>query len=111
MRTIRDMLGNDEKVWVYLNNERTWDKFASMAVVEGFHFGDLPRDQWVFGHVIAVHNNGSMGHVSLFLWCRSFLSDVVNCPRKVDFFSFINNKVDYLCRKTHFLINNSFIIN
>lgn len=42
MRTIREMLENDEKVWVYLNNEDTWKQFVNMAETEGFHFGDLP---------------------------------------------------------------------
>lgn len=30
MRTIREMLGNDEKVWVYLNSEDTWKEFTSI---------------------------------------------------------------------------------
>ena len=28
MRTIREMLGNDEKVWVYLNSEDTWSSLS-----------------------------------------------------------------------------------
>lgn len=31
MRTIREMLANEEKVWVYINNSETWEKFADMA--------------------------------------------------------------------------------
>lgn len=33
MRTIREMLGNDENVWVYLNSEDTWKQFVNMAIV------------------------------------------------------------------------------
>ena len=67
MRTIREMLGNDEKVQVYPNSEDTWKKFTSMAVAEGFHFGELPVERWSFGYVIAVHSNGDMGHLPLFI--------------------------------------------
>lgn len=49
MRTIKDMLENEEKVWLYIDNEELWGQFLTMA--EDFHFGVLPRDQWVFGHV------------------------------------------------------------
>jgi len=33
MRTIREMLGNDENVWGYLNSEDTWKQFVNMAIV------------------------------------------------------------------------------
>ena len=102
MRTIREMLGNDEKVWVYLSNEDTWKEFAQMAAAEGFHFGELSFESWAFGYVVAVHSNGDMGHLPLFIWCRSFLADVGNCPQKVDFKRFINSHDDWLCKEPHF---------
>jgi hypothetical protein len=104
------MLGNDEKVWVYLNSEDTWKLFVNMAVAEGFRFGELPVERWAFGYVIAVHSNGDMGHLPLFVWCRSFSPDFESCTRKVDFLSFVNGDEDFLCRKPHFRINNSFTI-
>lgn len=110
MRTIREMLGNDEKVWVYLNSENTWKEFAHMAVAEGFHFGEIPVERWAFGYVVAVHSNGDMGHLPLFIWCRSFSADVGNCPRKVDFSRFINNYEDWLCKEAHFMQNNTRVI-
>lgn len=45
MRSIRDLLKNDEKVWVYLDSSETWEKFVRMAVDEGFSFGKLPADE------------------------------------------------------------------
>lgn len=96
------MLESDEKVWVYLNSENTWKQFVDMAVAEGFHFGDLPVEKWAFVHVVAIHSNGNMGHLSLFVWCWSFSADVENCPRKVDFLRFINNHDDWFCETPHF---------
>ncbi len=51
MRTIREMLGNDEKIWVYLKNEDTWKEFAQMAAAEGFHFGELPFESLSLIHI------------------------------------------------------------
>lgn len=103
MRTIREMLGNDEKVWVYLNSEDTWKQFVNMAVAEGFHFGNLPVEKWSFGYVIAVHSSGDMGHLPLFVWCRSFSSEADSCPRKVDFLSYVNGEEHYSCMKSHII--------
>ena len=102
MRTIREILRNDEKVWVYLNSKDTWKEFVHMAVSEGFHFGNLPVEKWTFGHVVAIHSNGNMGHLSLFVWCRSFSADIENCPQKVDCRRYINNEEDYSCIEPHF---------
>ena len=103
MRTIREMLENDKKVWVYLNGEDTWKKFISMAVAEGFHFGELPVERWTFGYVVAVHSNGDMGHLPLFIWCRSFSADIDNCPRKIDFLRYANDNKECLCSLPQFV--------
>ncbi len=103
MRTIREMLGNDEKVWIYINGEDTWKMFVNMAVTEGFHFGELPAEKWAFGHAVAVHSNGKMGHLPLFVWCLSFQKGAVNCQQKVDFRRYIERADDYKCRDSHFL--------
>ena len=102
MRTIRAMLGNDEKVWVYFDSKETCEQFLNMAVAEGFHFGELPVEKWCFGHVIAVHSNGDMGHLSLLVWCLSFSQKAEDCLRKADFKKYIEGYEDYLCRDAHF---------
>lgn len=105
MRTIREMLGNDEKVWVYLDNEETWKRFADMAEEEGFCFGELSVEKWVFGHAVAVHSSGDMGHLPLFVWCRAFSAGVMNCPRRIDFKRYIEGYEDHQCRQSHFRMN------
>lgn len=70
--------------------EGTWKQFVNMAVAEGFHFGELPVESWAFGYVIAVHSDGDIGHLPLFVWCQSFSSDDENYPRKVDYRHFID---------------------
>ena len=101
MRTIKEMLGSKENVWVYLDGKETWEKFVSMAVEEGFGFGDLPAENWNFGYVVAVHADGNMGHLPLMIWCRSFAADMENVPEKVDFSKYISGSDDYACTSSH----------
>ena len=101
MRTIREMLETDEKVWVYLDSRETWDKFVGMAASEGFHFGELPAEKWTFGYTVTVHSNGEMGHFPLFIWCLSFAKDE-NFTRKVDFRNYIEGSDECSCEESHF---------
>lgn len=103
MRTIKEMTGNDEKVWVYIHDQEVWKIFTGMAAAEGFSFGRLPVGKWKYGYVVSVHSNGNMGHLPLFIWCRSFSDSVSNDPRKIDFSRFINGDKDYICRESHFI--------
>ena len=102
MRTIREMLGNDERVWVYIDSRETWGKFIMSAVSEGYRFGELPVEKYVYGNVIAVHVNGNMGHLSMYIWCMSFVHNSDECPRKVDFRKYIEKSSEYSCEKSHF---------
>ncbi len=102
MRTIREIIGNDEKVWLYISNADVWEKFTAMAAEEGFGFGDLPVEKWAFGYVVAVHSDGNMGHVPLFVWCRSFGSDALNCPKKIEFGKLFSGDADTECKSSHF---------
>lgn len=102
MRTIREMLCSDERVWVYIDSRETWERFAAMAVSEGFGFGELPVEKWSFGHAVAVHSSGDMGHISMFVWHRCFSADAAELPRKVEFRKYISGDEDYICRESHF---------
>ncbi len=102
MRNIRDLIGNDEKVWLYLGSPETWEKFTSAAETEGFRFGDLPRDKWNFGYVVSVRKNRNMGHVPIFLWCMSFSVNNSDLVRKIDFRRYYDGEENYCCEKPHF---------
>ena len=102
MRTIREMLGNDEKVWVYIDGRETWEKFAGAAKSEGFRFGEISPEKWVPSYVIAVHSSREMGHFPLFIWVRSFMADFSNTPKRIDFMKYCRNDKDFLCKTPHF---------
>lgn len=101
MRNLREMLGNEEKVWVYLESSAEWERFAAMAAEEGFSFGELPAEKWVPGHAVAVHRDGSMGHLAMFIWVMSF-AGAESGPEKIDFRRFIEGAGDCSCNSSHF---------
>ncbi len=98
MRSIRKLLKSEETVWVYFDSHELCEEFFRRE--EGFRFGELARDKWKTGHVIAVHRDGTMGHLPLFIWLMSFRGG--DCPVKVDYRRFAAEKEDFLCRSSHF---------
>ncbi|MCR4795986.1 MAG: hypothetical protein K5898_12625 [Ruminococcus sp.] len=100
MRTIRELLGTDEKIWFYIENEGLWENFLEFAAE--FRFINVPRDRWKFGHVIAVHKSGEMGHVPIFIWCMSFGENKSGVPAKYDFRKLIDGEEDISCKVAHF---------
>ncbi len=101
MPNLRKLLGNDETVWVYLDGRAEWDVFAVMAAEEGFSFGELPADKWTAGHVVAVHSDGRLGHLPLFIWCMSFVGGGAGV-RKLDLRKYIEGAGDCNCESAHF---------
>ncbi|MBR3666429.1 MAG: hypothetical protein IKN66_04620 [Ruminococcus sp.] len=100
MRSIRELLENEETVWVYFDSEELCEEFFRSE--EGLYFGELPRDRWKAGKVIAVHRDGSMGHLPLFIWLMSFSAGIESCPVKVDHRRFIGGEEDFFCHIPHF---------
>ena len=102
MYTIKKLLGDKEKVWIYLDNDEICKKFFEMAKAEGYTFRKLPYDEWKIGKIIAVHSDGSMGHISVFCWQMSFGSDITGVPERYDFTKYIQGDNDYICYESHF---------
>ncbi len=100
---IKEMLGNEEKVCVYLSSDEICKKFFDAAASESFRFGDLPRDKWQTGYVIAVHSDRNMGHVPLFLWVRSFDPEVKGSPIKIDYSKYAIGDKSFLCEQSNFM--------
>ena len=59
MRNIKDLTKTNEKVWVYFDSEELCREFFKET---DLRFGDLPKEKWSAGYVIAVHSDGNMGH-------------------------------------------------
>lgn len=106
MRTIRDLLANEESVWMYLKSEDDCKAFYKQAHEEGFRFGDMPYEQWVVGHVVTVHSNGHMGHLPLFVWTAAFGPDgwrgIKGAHTPIDYARYAASEANYICTSSHF---------
>ena len=95
MRTIRDILSEEERVWLYFDTEELCRQFYEET---DLRFGDLPKEKWQTGYVIGAHSDGTMGHLSLYLWCRSFSSDSPTIPKRIDYRKLLLYRIPFQSR-------------
>ena len=55
-RSITALVKDAPRVWLYLSSPELCRKFYEQAREEGFHFGDLPYEQWAVGYVIGIRD-------------------------------------------------------
>ncbi len=103
MRTLKQLVGKEGRVWVYLDNENVGKAFLRQAQEEGFRCGNgsSPRRMSWF-YVMALHSDMTVCYVSLFNWTLSFAGDVKGTPVRIDYEKYAAGEEDYLCRRSHF---------
>lgn len=112
MRTINDLLKNNENVWFYLGeNQLLKETFASELNGLGFTFlngKSITTDQ--IGRIMAVHSDGKIAYVSLMVWSVSFhpgdgsygaRHSFYHIP-KINYAKYISGDEDYLMTKCNF---------
>ena len=64
MKTIKELASMGERVYVYLKDEQTAQRFLRNAVTEGFTFGDgvKPTDRH-WSDLYAIHPDGTLNYV------------------------------------------------
>ena len=106
MRTIKELLKNERVIWMYLDSEEVCREFYAQAYEEGFGFKALPYEKWVWGYVVAVHADGDMGHLPLFVWTTAFGSNgwlgIPGSHTPVDYKLYREGAEDYICKRSHF---------
>ena len=103
MRNIRELLEKEECVWLFLENDAVCDEFFEEADKNGFSFRDLPREKWVRGKFIALHADGRMGHLPLFIWYETINSHrrIEGSKPCIDYRRFKAGEADYDCREAN----------
>ena len=102
MRQIRELTENQERVWLYLATEKLVTDFMGKAAAAGFHWADgrevSPSDQ---GYLLGVHRDGTLAHLSAYVWCLSFQCDRKgeHTPPRMDYGRFLAGEGDCICRK------------
>lgn len=103
MRTLKQLVEKEGRVWVYLTNEKVGKDFLWQAEKEGFLCSDgsaLHRMSWFY--VMALQSDRTVCYVSLFNWTFSFAGKVQGTPLRVDYEKYAAGDEDYLCHSSHF---------
>ena len=102
MRQIRELTEKEERVWLYLATEALVEDFMGKAAAEGFCWVDgrpvAPEDR---GYLLGVHRDGTLAHLSAYVWCLSFQCDRKgeHTPPRLDSGRFLTGEGDCTCRK------------
>lgn len=106
MKTIRELIEKEKRVWFYLDSEETSAAFMKQAEQEGFSFGDgVPPTQKTGPHyLVGAHDDMLLGFLSVTIWCMSFMTKekTNGVPLRVDYRKYRSGEADYSCHKPHF---------
>ena len=95
MRTIKELIRNEKKVYIYLSSKAIEYRFMSDAEREGITFGDgiKPTDRQV-DDIMALHDDGTICFLG---WAgrMSYHYNKANIKR-IDYEKYIDGKEDYL---------------
>jgi len=103
MRQLKELLKNNDRVWIYCEDKALQLQFLSQAEEEGFHAlnGDLPT-QLSPHPLYGIHDDMTMGYLSIMIWCLSFPENGADPYFRVDYKRFISGEDDYVCHTPHF---------
>ncbi|MCR5202454.1 MAG: hypothetical protein K6D02_05120 [Lachnospiraceae bacterium] len=109
MRTIRELISNNETVWFYLSNEEAKNLFYEEAKELNLHLKDedtIKRE--LISDRMAVHSDCTLWYISIMVWHNSYNikeddtgnnAKVRSCP-KIDYLKYKNGDDDYLLTKS-----------
>ena len=111
MKTIRDLLEENERVWFYLKDKETERDFVRELNEYGATY--LNGSQVTVescSPIMAVHSNMKVAHLMITIWNASFSPSFVKCASqelanalKVDYAKYRSEEPDYLCERSAFI--------
>ena len=98
MRTIKALLGDNEKIW--LNVDACAAEFAENAAAEGFRFsnGALPTKECI-GPFIAVHADMTIANLAIVVWTMSFAGNAAGVPPRFSYDRYLRGEEDCVCHQ------------
>lgn len=102
---MKTLLANHERVWFYLEDQTTKERFVKDAVELGCRFlnGD-PLTVEDCSYIMSVHADKKVAHVAIFVWNASFHGARFAVePVKVDYAKYIRGDVAWKCEKSDFI--------
>lgn len=111
MKTIKDLLEENERVWFYLKDKETERDFVRELNEYGATY--LNGSQVTAGNcspIMAVHSNMKVAHLMIMIWNASFSPSFEKCAShelahalKVDYAKYRDGEPDYLCERSAFI--------
>ena len=115
MRTTKQLLENNNKVWIYFSSDEAKDAFyedaASTDIRLHFSKGEFVKRENI-GTLMSLSANGEMAYVSMMVWNYSFLSpqsgidpishEMIRNHPKIDYAKFTAGDNDYFINKNPF---------
>ena len=111
MRTIKELLEENERVWFYLKDKETERDFVREMNEYGATY--LNGSQVTAGNcspIMAVHCNMKVAHLMIMIWNASFSPSFEKCAShelahalKVDYAKYRDGEPDYLCERSAFI--------
>lgn len=111
MRSIQDLLKEGKKLWVYLRDQETEQKFVEeLNQLGGKYLNGAQVTTQNCSPIMAVHPELRVAHLMIMIWNASFspnfqkhYSGDVNKILKVDYEKYINGEDDFICVKSDFI--------
>ena len=111
MRTIKELLERNERVWFYLKDKRAERAFVSELNKYGAKYLNGSRvTEESCSPIMAVHSDMKVAHLMIMIWNASFSSSFEKCASqelshvlKVDYAKYHNGEDDYFCERSDFL--------
>ncbi len=102
---MKTLLANHERVWFYLKDQTTKERFVKDALDLGCRFlnGD-PLTVEDCSYIMSVHSDNKIAHVAIFIWNASFqCSQFAVEPLKVDYAKYVCGDVPWICKGSDFI--------
>lgn len=95
MRTIRELIKEEKKVYIYLRNKATEYRFISDAEREGITFGDgVKPTKRPVDDIMALHDDGTICFLG---WAgRMAYHYSKDTVKRIDYEKYINGETEYL---------------
>ncbi len=100
MRKIKDLITNQDRVWLYFATTELSQTFVSQVTAEGFHISPSLASER--NYVLAIHKDLTVSYVPLHCWTRAFQKNTQGVPVCVDYGKYLSGEEDYLCHESHF---------
>lgn len=111
MRSIQDLLKEGKKLWIYLRDQETEQKFVEeLNQLGAKYLNGAQVTTQNCSPIMAVHPDLRVAHLMIMIWNASFspnfqkhYSGDVNKILKVDYAKYINGEDDFICVKSDFI--------